>query len=290
MENRKPLNFAQALRSKPGRLPEPDAETQSPEPVDAHRIESQTPTAIDVDAQASTSVDAHLEDIQTPIIPESGRPHQSKVDARTRNVDANASTQLGHVDAKLPTSRRRGRTNKKTAAAHKSDRHRTDLVRQHFRVPPELDEKIRLFRAKKNLELQEFYQLAAAHLMNSVDAHKDEQVDALASLDDRDTMILFRTEPSIINVYLQYNPENRWKPADDYAGQRYNGKDIRLVEIGIIQTQFNARFKKVNSFKYYTTEIDEALAVPLTGETIDIMLRQGRRRWEQATGKLISTP
>jgi hypothetical protein len=36
MENRKPLNFAQALRSKPGRPPEPDA--------DAHKVESSAPT------------------------------------------------------------------------------------------------------------------------------------------------------------------------------------------------------------------------------------------------------
>lgn len=289
MENRKPLNFAQALRSKPGRPPEPDAETQSPESVDAHKTVTRTPTPIDVDAQISAPVVAHLEEVQAPTVAESGRPLESEADARTRKVDANASTSLGRVDAKTPTSRRRGRTTKKSAAAHKADRHRTDLVRQHFRIPPELDEQIRLFRAKQNLELQEFYQLAAAHLMNSVDAHKSKQVDALASLDDRDTMILFKTHPSIINLYLQYNPENRWKPADDYEGQRYNGKDIRLVEIGIIQTQFNARFKKVNSFKYYTTEIDDALAIPLAEETIEIMLKQGRRRWEAARPASIKT-
>lgn len=98
-------------------------------------------------------------------------------------------------------------------------------------------------------------------------------------------MILFKTEPSIINLYLQYNAENRWKPSDDYEGVRYNGKDIRLVEIGIIQTQFNARFKKINSFKYYTTEIDIALETPLSEETIEVMLKQGRRRWQEATGR-----
>ena len=38
MENRKPLNFAQALRSKPGRPPEPD--------VDAHEVESSAPTRL----------------------------------------------------------------------------------------------------------------------------------------------------------------------------------------------------------------------------------------------------
>jgi hypothetical protein len=289
MENRKPLNFAQALRSRPGKPPEPEADAQHLEPVDAHIAAARTPTQINVDAQFTDSVDTHTAEMRTPTSVEIGRPLQPEMDARTRNVGANASTNLPPVDAKAPTSRRRGRTSKKGVAAHKSDRHRTDLVRQHFRIPAELDEQIRLFRAKKNLELQEFYQLAAAHLMSSVDAHKGEDVDALAPLDDRDTMILFRTEPSIINVYLQYNPENRWKPADDYEGQRYNGKDIRLVEIGIIQTQFNARFKKVNSFKYYTTEIDEALAIPLSEETIEIMLKQGRRRWEAARGASIKS-
>ena len=91
-------------------------------------------------------------------------------------------------------------------------------------------------------------------------------------------MILFKTEPSIINLYLQYNPENRWKPADDYEGMRYNEKDSRLIEIGIIQTQFNARFKKINSFKYYTTEIDIALETPHAEETMEIMLKQGGSR------------
>jgi hypothetical protein len=255
--------------------------------VDAHKAGIETPTPDSADAQFLEIADAHLEQIRTPTLHEDVRPQSAESDARTRNVDANASTQLRRVDAKAPTKRKRGRMSKKGTDAHKADRHRADLVRQHFRIPPELDEKIRLFRAKKDLELQEFYQLAAAHLMDVVDAHEGEQVDALASLDDRDTMILFKTHPSIINLYLQYNPENRWKPADDYEGQRYNGKDIRLIEIGIIQTQFNARFKKINSFKYYTTEIDEALAIPLADETVEIMLKQGRRRWQQATGELI---
>jgi hypothetical protein len=156
------------------------------------------------------------------------------------------------------------------------------LVRQHFRIPPELDEKFRMFRAKRRLDLQEFYQLAGAHFLECVDAHEGENVDALASHDDRDKMILFKTQPPIINLYLRYNPENRWKPTDDFEGQRYNGKDVRLIEIGIIQTQFNARFKKINSFKYYTTEIDIALETPLADDTIEIMLAQGRRRWEAA--------
>jgi hypothetical protein len=134
------------------------------------------------------------------------------------------------------------------------------------------------------MEQQEFAELAAIHFMDFVDSHQTEKQDSTQALDDRELMILFKTEPSIINLYLQYNPENRWKPADDYEGVRYNGKDIRLIEFGIIQTQFNARFKKINSFKYYTTEIDIALETPLQEETIEVMLKHGRRRWAEARG------
>jgi hypothetical protein len=226
-------------------------------------------------------VDAHTEDNQTPT---SGRPQPVLVDAHAENVDAKTPTSSASVDAKTPTLRKGGRPHKKRADAHKSDRHRADLVRQHFRLDPSIDEKFRLFRAKHNLELQEFFEMAGVHYLECVDAHKEGSVDALASLDDRDKMILFKTNPLIINLYLQYNPENRWKPADDYVGQRYNDKDIRLVEVGIIQTQFNARFKKINSFKYYTTEIDIALETPLADETITVMLKHGQRRWKEATG------
>jgi hypothetical protein len=252
MENRKPLNFAQALRSKPGRPPEPEPDAHHAPEVDAHTVPAETPT------------------------PESA-------DAQPQSVDAKTPTLVPVVDAQPPTRHTSGRPIKKRVDAHKGDRHRGNKARQHFRIRPDLDEQFRLFRAKHRLELQEFYELAGAHFIECVDAKKEIGVDAVASLDDRDTMILFKTQPSIINLYLQYNPENRWKPADDAEGKRYNDSDIRLLEIGIIQTQFNARFKKIHSFKYYVTEIDIALETPLTEETITIMLKNHRRRWEEAT-------
>lgn len=175
-------------------------------------------------------------------------------------------------------SRRRKRVD-----SRKGDRHRGDKVPFNNRLSAETVKRIKHFCLDHNLEQQEFSELAAIHFMDAVDSQKAAVSDSRQSLDDREKMILFKTDPSIINLYLQYNPENRWKPADDYEGQRYNGKDLRLVEIGIIQTQFNARFKKIHSFKYYTTEIDIALDTPLANETVEIMLKQGRRRWEEAT-------
>ncbi|MDT5155736.1 MAG: hypothetical protein QOC99_1741 [Acidobacteriota bacterium] len=167
----------------------------------------------------------------------------------------------------------------------KGDRHRGDKLPYNNRVSEDTLNRIKHFIVDHDLEQQEFAELSAIHFMDAVESHQVEKVDSRLALDDRRLMMLFKTHPSIINIYLQYNPENRWKPADDYEGIKYNDKDIRLVELGIIQTQFNARFKKVNSFKYYATEIDIALETPLANETIEIMLKQGRRRWSEAMGR-----
>jgi hypothetical protein len=199
-------------------------------------------------------------------------------------VDSKLSTKGGVVDSKLSTKRVVASRKRRVVASRKGDRHRGGKVPFNNRLSEDMVNQIKHFCVDHGLEQQEFVELAAIHFMHVVDSHKSDVVDSMLALDDRELMILYRTSPSIINLYLQYNPENRWKPADDHEGQRYNEADIRLVEIGIIQTQFNARFKKINSFKYYTTEIDIALEVPLESETIDVMLKQGRRRWAEATG------
>jgi hypothetical protein len=176
---------------------------------------------------------------------------------------------------------------RKKVDSRKGDRHRNDKVPFNNRLTEATVNRIKHFCVDHSLEQQEFAELAAIHFMDAVDSHYTDIPDSQLSHDDRELMIMYKTSPTIINLYLQYNSENRWKPADDYEGVRYNDKDIRIIEVGIIQTQFNARFKKVNSFKYYTTEIDIALETPLTSETIDIMLKHGRRRWSEATGKTL---
>lgn len=247
MSQSKPLNFAQALRQKP--------RTDSQE---AGAEESQLSTKLD-SQQATTSASQIPPASLLPTTP----PKRASKQSTTRKVDSHRRKQ---VDSR------------------KGDRHRGDKVPFNTRLSGETVSRIKHFCVEHDLEQQEFAELAAIHFMEAVDSQRAEKVDSMLSLDDRELMILFKTEPSIINLYLRYNPENRWKPADDYEGVRYNGRDIRLIEYGIIQTQFNARFKKINSFKYYTTEIDMAFEVPLAEETIDVMLKHGRRRWEAATG------
>lgn len=243
--DRKPLNFAQALRSKPA----------------PQEVESTVP-----DSQLSTTSDSQLS-----TVPASQRPPASQL-----------STTIPAPASKLSTKRKVAIHRRRKVDSRKGDRHSTDKVPFNTRLGEATVNRIKHFCVNRNLEQQEFAELAAIHFMDSVESHQPEEVDSMLALDDRDMMIIFKTSPAIINLYLQYNPENRWKPADDYEGRRYNGKDIRLVEVGIIQTQFNARFKKINSFKYYTTEIDIAFETPLQEETIEIMLKHGRKRWEDA--------
>jgi hypothetical protein len=120
-----------------------------------------------------------------------------------------------------------------------------------------------------------------------MDALESQETDGGAIVIAPDTkrmMMKYKTDPSIINLYLHYNADNKWTSADDRAASKYNLVDIRQIELAVIHTQFNARFKKINSFSYYVPEIEEMLEVPLQGETLDIMLKQHKRRWQEAKG------
>lgn len=191
----------------------------------------------------------------------------------------------------LPTTPKRQLVPKKTASptpkrvdSRRGDRHASNRVAFNHRLREDLVKEIKHFCIEQGMELQEFVELSAIHFIEYVASHQTGKSGSKQALDERNKMILFKTSTSIINLYLQYNPENKWKVSDDYEGQQYNDKDIRLIELGMIRTQFNAGFKKINSFKYYVAEIEEALAVPVGNETIQIMLTRARDRWRQHAG------
>jgi hypothetical protein len=103
-------------------------------------------------------------------------------------------------------------------------------------------------------------------------------------------MLTSKTKAPIINLYLAYNsilnPKTKWTIKDDDAGSRLNDVDLRIIELGILQTQAQKNFKgKVHSFTYYTHEIENFLALEIAGETLDVMLKLNRTTWERATGK-----
>lgn len=69
---------------------------------------------------------------------------------------------------------------------------------------------------------------------------------------------------------------------------KFNNVDIKLVELGILQTQSNKNFTgKINTFSYYTNEINNYIELNLPEQATETMLQINRQRWRQATGKTL---
>ena len=261
-----------------------DLATAQPPPTETVAVHSSTELPSTASRPPAPTPAVHHEPSATQ---DSGRPPTEDEPSATRPA-VQPSTPSANV-AVRPSARKRAAVHKRRAVdGHKSgkgsDRHRGDKARYDNRISPAIHKRIKRFLIDHEMEQADFAELSAVHFMDHVDVHNNERVDGGPSLDDRRLMIRYKTKPSIINLYLQYNSQNRWRVADDEAALRFNDADIRLVEMGIIQTQFNARFKQINSFQYYVTEIEIVLETPLQTETIDIMLRQGRKRWREAKG------
>lgn len=161
-------------------------------------------------------------------------------------------------------------------------------VIEGFRTSPEMKQKIKEFCAKEGIDKQDFYNLAAIHYMEHlVNQNSQDSVNKL-TLDDRRLIKMWKTKTSVINLYLAYNPENKWKFPDDEAGVKYNDTDLRLIELGIIETQFNSGFKKINSFSYYLNEIDNFAGQNLSEEMLTFLTAHYREKWKSKTGKEIN--
>ncbi len=154
--------------------------------------------------------------------------------------------------------------------------------------------KFKVFCTKKKLTLTEFFEIAGQKLIDS-DAQIPESLGVLTPYDDRRLDILYKTNARIINLFLEYNKifneKTDWKPKDDAVGVKYNDVDLRMIEIGIIQTQANIlegeSGTKVERFKYYTREIDKFVALGYKEQMLDTVLEIHRRRWREITEREI---
>ncbi len=164
-------------------------------------------------------------------------------------------------------------------------------IRVNLHLDKELDKKVRQYclDAEPRLELKEFFEIAA---VNFLDTQNSKSLGAKTPHDDRRLMISWKTRVHIINLYLQYNlilnQKTKWRFSDDEKSFQLNEVDSKVIELGIIQTQFQKGFKgKINSFSYYLNEIDNFNELGMSGEVLDTMLRINRQRWQQATGKVL---
>ena len=190
-------------------------------------------------------------------------------------------------------------TNKKVVNHSKRDWSTTERRRssygnevESYRTSGDFKRKIKVFCAEMGVDKQDFYRIVVNHYFDTVVNQNSENVVDKFTLDDLKKDILWKSNFRIINLYLHYNlilnEKSNWSMRDDEAGKRFNGVDIRLVELGIIQTQSNKGFEgKINTFGYYANEIQNFVDLKMPSETLDMMLTINRQRWRQATGREI---
>lgn len=193
----------------------------------------------------------------------------------TRGVNTPAKSRAARVNT--PIRGKSVRTQKSEAGEHKTDRHSADKKKVNFYMNRERVREMNVFATRCDLTLTEFFELAGAHFMECVGVHKLKDVGGNTPHDE---LKIYRTSNEIVTLYKQYTG-GRWKPHCDYAAEQFNSADLRYVEIGILNTLLKFKGKKINSFRYFVPEVEEALAVKLGEETLEIMLKRRRQQWEE---------
>jgi hypothetical protein len=156
-----------------------------------------------------------------------------------------------------------------------------------------LTKNFKKFCIDNNLEFSQATELAWMQFMESLDSQSNVNLAIKIAHDDRRLMINWKSRVFIINLYLRYNEifnkKTRWTINDDEKALRFNEVNPKVIELGIIQTQFQKGFKgKINSFSYYINEIENFMELGMDGEVLETMLKINRQRWQKATGKEIN--
>lgn len=163
-----------------------------------------------------------------------------------------------------------------------------------IRAASEIVNEIKHFNIENKFDMKEFFELAARSFLDSFGNPKNQDLDSNIAFDDLRLKMFYKTDARIINLFREYQrffhraPE--WKPKDDAVGVKYNEIDLRVIEIGIIQTQSNIieneSETKPERFKYYTREIDRFNLLGYSETMLDGILMTYRKRWKQLTASV----
>jgi hypothetical protein len=230
-----------------------------------------------VGTHQNTDVGTHSEgDIGTHHQIQVGTRNVPMVGTTDELVGTMVPTTGGLVGTMVPTSENVGTHHPRTFPPRRGDRHSPSREQFKIRPDPEILRQVKQFCLDRKLTYQEFFERASMLYIDSVGTH---QTGCVGTMGPHDDMMIYKTHDDIIMLYRELTG-NRWKPADDRAATRFNDSDRRTIEIGLLSTLINAKGKKINSFAYFIPEIEEALAVRLTDETLNIMLPRRRAQWE----------
>lgn len=260
------------------------------------------PNEVDLSAQTNKLGHPNTEplDTQTETI---GHPNEvdlgvlapkSKIRAPKTDIDLGANTpkeeNLGTQKNVSTESYRKYEKARSTASIHiRAD---SGIIKQvqHFIV--ENKETISTMR--------EFFEFAAAKLMEEFGNPKNKNLGTNTPYDDRRLKILYKSRPFIINLYLAYNTifnelaesggkkwSARWSPRDDESAHRYNELEPAIIELGILQTQIQKGFgsSRIQTFKYYSDEIEKVISSGVSDEMLQTILIYHRNIWKNQTGR-----
>lgn len=245
-----------------------------------------------------SELDADGAELTAPTGPEAERPQTIEVDSKAPEALDVAPTEGKTDGARVSTDQKRGAHTPRNWAKVEEER---KTGRANLRPGAELLRQFRIYCAGNDLTLTEFFELAGLRFME-LGAQAGGEAGALAPFDDRRKMIGFDTDDPIINLYLAYTARfneysangegkwvGKWLARDELAAREFRDVDIRLIELGIIQTQGNKQNLpgKIHSFKYYVEEIRKVMVENLSDNTLDIMITHNRKRLARWFGKEI---
>jgi hypothetical protein len=242
----------------------------------------------------------------TTLLDSSGRPTHTSLDDQTKIIGRPNSKTLDDMSSKKQVWTTKDKphlddmsSKKKTLDDQKQNfsgnwakyENARGTDRLGLRPNKEILRKFKVFCAEKGLTLTEFFEISGIKFIDLDDQSKS-SLDDMSPYDDRRMMITWKTKVHIINLYLRYNSilntKSKWTVRDDEKSFQLNEVDSKVIELGIIQTQFQKNFKgKINSFSYYLNEIDNFKELGMSGEVLNTMLKINRQRWHQATGRLL---
>lgn len=228
-----------------------------------------------------------------------GRPNVESLDAKTPKTPIWTPKENTNLDAKTPKNSSLDVQKKQESKKWvKYEEHRT-TDRLSLRPNAEILKKIKVYCAENDFTLTEFFELAALRLID-LDVQKKNNLGAKTPYDDRRIDYLFKTDARIIHLFLEYqktfHSKTKWKTKDDAVGVKYNDVDLRVIELGIIQTQTNIlqseseNIEPPETFKYYAREIDKMISVGVpkySDAMLNEILKSNRNGWKILTGKEI---
>lgn len=268
--------------------------------LDSQTSDSGDPSTIALDSQPSADGNPNQEFLDSQVV-KSGYPTNENLDSKiskTGDWIAKKGKDLDSKISKKPESDSQKPEGKGKWEKYDKSRKRKGIF---LRTGDEITKKFKQYCIENDWDFSHGTEIAWNKLMSDLDSQPTGSLDSLIALDDRRLRMLYKSKPLIINLYLAYNTifnefaggksvwKSRWTPRDDEAAQKYNESEISLIELGIIQTQMNKGIGqgRIQTFKYYTDEIDNFLQAEINQETAKTILAVNRKMWKNQMGREI---